>query len=152
MRVLIVEDDEDTADALGALLELDGHEVAVAKDGRSGIEAARGYGPHVVLCDLGLPEVDGWEVCEALRGDPALEHALIIAYSGYGAPGDLERSRGSGFHAHITKPGDIEALRRLLFQIARGERPNVAALPSAWFFAEAEAEADPACDRQEQSR
>ncbi len=124
MRFLIVEDDEDTGDALGALLELDGHEVAVAKDGRSGIEAARGYGPHVVLCDLGLPGMDGYQVARELRREPDTSSTRLVAVTGYGQEEDRRRSREAGFEIHLTKPVDFRQLQQALSSVAKGRSPQ----------------------------
>ncbi len=114
LRVLIVEDSRDAAQSLQTLLTWYGHQVTLAYTGREGVEAARRWRPDVVLCDLGLPELDGYEVAGALRGDPATAATRLIAVSGYGQEEDRRHSRAAGFDLHLTKPVDPAELRRLL--------------------------------------
>jgi CheY-like chemotaxis protein len=122
-RVLLVEDNADAAFSLRLLLELAGHEVTVAHDGRTGLETALRLRPDVVLCDLGLPELDGFEVARALRGDPDTAGTYLVAVSGYGQDDDRRRSREAGFDTHLTKPVDPCHLQRLLDEWpGRGER------------------------------
>ena len=113
-RVLIIEDNDDSAESLKAALELDGHIVEVAYTGREGLEKARAFSPEVVLCDLGLPGLDGYAVARALHADPALRPNCLVALSGYGLPEDVERAREAGFDRHIVKPPDFVDLARLL--------------------------------------
>jgi two-component system CheB/CheR fusion protein len=114
LRVLIVEDNEDAADALRDLLELFGHQVDVAHSGPSGVRLAREVRPDVVLCDLGLPGMDGYAVAAALRQDPMTHSARLIAVTGYGQEEDLRRSAEAGFDAHLTKPIEVDVLRGML--------------------------------------
>jgi CheY-like chemotaxis protein len=88
--------------------------VSLAPGGRSGLERARAERPEVVLCDIGLPDLDGYEVARALRADPALSGTRLIALSGYAQPEDRERALQAGFDAHLAKPPDPEALSRML--------------------------------------
>ena len=110
----MIEDNVDGANSLKDLLEIDGHEVEVAYTGPEGVEAARRFRPEVVLCDLGLPGMDGYAVARELRDDPATAQAQLIALTGYGKPEDQERSRDAGFEAHLVKPLEFESLNRLL--------------------------------------
>ena len=103
-RVLIVDDNLDGADSLREALELSGHQVAVARDGPEGLVRARERLPEIVLCDIGLPGMDGYEVARAFRSDPGLASIALIALSGYALPEDLERAREAGFERHIAKP------------------------------------------------
>jgi CheY-like chemotaxis protein len=114
LRVLIVEDNRDTAETLGDLLELSGHTVEVAHTGISGVAAAQQFQPHVVLCDLGLPGMDGYQVAAELRSNPTTANARLIALSGYGLEEDLRRSVEAGFNLHLTKPVEFVELERLL--------------------------------------
>src|SRR5262249_10808333 len=114
LRILIVEDNRDTARTLRTLLSRYGHEVNMAHSGTAGVEAARTWRPEVVLCDLGLPEMDGFEVAAALRHDPATSSIRLIAVSGYGQEEDRRRSEAAGFDLHLTKPVDPLELQRLL--------------------------------------
>jgi len=103
-RVLVVEDNADARDAMRFLLEEDGHDVRTAGDGPGAIEEARDFQPEVVLLDIGLPGMDGYEVGRALRGIPGCERASIVAVSGYGQAEDRARSRAAGFDQHLLKP------------------------------------------------
>lgn len=114
LRVLVVEDHADAAESLKMLLELDGHEVRVAATGPDGVEAALRFHPDVVLCDIGLPGLDGYGVAGALRKDPASAGVPMAAVSGYAQDEDRERSRAAGFHAHLAKPVRPDELRRFL--------------------------------------
>ncbi|MCK6530214.1 ATP-binding protein [Myxococcota bacterium] len=113
-RVLVVEDQADAAYTLRTLLELDGHRVEVAHTGPEGVEAARRFRPDVVLCDIGLPGMDGYAVARALRRDPACAGMKLVAVSGYGQEEDRRRSREVGFDEHLTKPVDPADLERSL--------------------------------------
>jgi PAS domain S-box-containing protein len=114
LRILIVEDNLDTAQSLKALLTLCGHEVRLAHTGPDGVAAAREFRPGAVLCDLGLPGLNGFEVAEALRQDPATAEALLVAMTGYGQDEDRRRAHDAGFHVHLVKPFDPEELNRIL--------------------------------------
>jgi CheY-like chemotaxis protein len=114
-RCLVIEDNPDSAESMGLLLELSGHEVEIAHDGRQGLEAARRFLPDVVLCDIGLPGgMDGYEVARQMRQDPGLSGARLIALTGYGQEEDQRRARKAGFDVHLTKPADPATLERLL--------------------------------------
>jgi PAS domain S-box-containing protein len=109
-RVLVIEDNVDAADSLKDVLELNGHAVEVAHSGPDGLARARAFRPDVVLCDIGLPGMDGYEVVGALRSDPELRSAGLVALTGYGQPEDLDAAAAAGFDAHVTKPPRIETL------------------------------------------
>jgi PAS domain S-box-containing protein len=114
IRILIVEDNHDAAETLRDLLELFGCTVEVAYSGTEAVAAAPQFRPEVVLCDLGLPGIDGYEVAVTLRRDPAMAHTRLIAMSGYGQEEDQRRSREAGFDLHLTKPVEFVELQRLL--------------------------------------
>jgi CheY-like chemotaxis protein len=114
LRVLIVEDNRDSAATLGKLLELSGYNVTVAHTAMEGLDAARRVAPDVVLCDIGLPDSDGFAVAEALRENPATASARLIALTAYGQNRDRERSRRAGFELHLLKPIDPGALLQFL--------------------------------------
>jgi len=114
LRVLVVEDIRDAAETLRDLLELFGHTVELAFSGPAGVEAAQRFRPDVVLCDIGLPGLDGYGVAAALRSDPKTASMRLIAVSGYGSDEDLRRSHEVGFDHHLVKPVDPTALERLL--------------------------------------
>lgn len=113
-RVLVVEDNPDGLETLMALLAMLGHEVAGAADGGQALERAAGFRPDVVLLDLGLPVMDGFEVARRMRQDPHLTGIFIAALTGWGAEGDRQRTAEAGFDAHLTKPVDLAALEGVL--------------------------------------
>jgi CheY-like chemotaxis protein len=114
LRVLIVEDNRDAADSLQMLLECLGHQTAVAYTGPDGLRLALSWQPDVVLSDIGLPGLDGWELARQLRLTPDLSQTRLIAVTGYGSDADRDRSRQAGFDYHLTKPCDPADLRGLL--------------------------------------
>jgi two-component system CheB/CheR fusion protein len=120
-RVLVIEDDLDVADALRCALEVGGHDVTVAADGPQGIAVAQSLRPDAILCDIGLPVMDGYEVARRMRADPALRGTYLIALSGYAQPEDVETARAAGFDAHLAKPASLEKVQRLITGI--GSRP-----------------------------
>jgi two-component system CheB/CheR fusion protein len=113
-RVLVVEDNVDAADSLREALELGGHTVDVARDGPAGLAAARALRPEVVLCDIGLPGMDGYEVARAIRADPELGGTFLVALSGYTMPVDVQRATDAGFERHLSKPASLDELEALL--------------------------------------
>ena len=116
LSVLVVEDNRDAAESLRVLLELCGYAVTVAHDGDEGLAVARRLKPDVVLSDIGLPGMNGFEVAEALRRDPGTAGARLIAITGYGRDEDRARSRRAGFDYHLVKPIDPRALESILEQ------------------------------------
>jgi signal transduction histidine kinase/ActR/RegA family two-component response regulator len=114
LRILIIEDNRDAAETMRVLLELVGHQVVVAHSGPRGVESAREFRPEVVLCDLGLPGMDGLAVARALRQDLATSAAHLIPMTGYGSETDQQQCRDAGFDRHLTKPVDPEELQRIL--------------------------------------
>jgi CheY-like chemotaxis protein len=114
LRILIVEDDVDSGDMLSMLLRLRGHEVRVARTGQTALELAATLCPNVVLCDIGLPGFDGYQVATALRNMPACRDSILCALTGY-TPSEADRNRlpQSGFDHHFIKPVVIEKLLAL---------------------------------------
>lgn len=112
-RVLVVDDNIDTATGLARLLKFFGHDVQVAYDGPAALEAARAHHPEIVLLDIGLPGMDGYEVVKRLRMEECCKDSLIIAASGYGQDEDRHRSREAGFDHHLVKPVDYDVLMTL---------------------------------------
>jgi CheY-like chemotaxis protein len=113
-RVLVVDDSEDGAESLAMLLQLSGHETHVAHDGVEALEAAEKLRPGVVLLDIGLPRLNGYEVCHRLRKEPWGKNVVLVALTGWGQEEDRHRSKEAGFDAHLVKPVDHDALLRLL--------------------------------------
>jgi PAS domain S-box-containing protein len=120
-RVLIIEDDCDVAAGLKAALQLDAHDVTLARSGAEGIAQARRIRPDVVLCDIGLPAMNGYEVARAFRADALLRSTLLIALSGYAQEEDIARARAAGFDEHLAKPPTIDRLKRIFSAV----RPTV---------------------------
>ncbi len=119
LRIAIVEDDRDTAESLGVLLELLGHEVSRAHDGAQGIELVRRIRPDVVLCDIGLPGMDGFAVARALHGDPETAGIRLVAITGYDQDEDRREGSRAGFDRYLIKPVDPDDLVSLLAAYAR---------------------------------
>jgi PAS domain S-box-containing protein len=113
-QILIVEDNDDARESLRLLLESLGHRVIEAGDGQRGLALALHHQPEVVLIDLGLPELDGYEVARALRSSPLGKTASLIAVTGYGQVDDRRRSKDAGFDAHLVKPVSLGVLASLL--------------------------------------
>lgn len=113
-RVLVIEDNRDAADTLREVMLSAGHEVEVAYDGREGIEKARSYHPDVVLCDIGLPIVNGYEVAQVLRADPSLSSTYLVALTGYALQEDTRRAFSAGFNRHLAKPSAIEQIQEIV--------------------------------------
>ncbi|HEX9564842.1 MAG TPA: response regulator [Gemmatimonadaceae bacterium] len=113
-RVLLVDDNEDASDTLALLLRQAGHNVRVLSDGREAVDTAMQFRPQVVLLDVGLPGVSGFDVARALRQVPELRDTVLVAVSGYGHGDYVRRAREAGFSHYYVKPLAIEALRALL--------------------------------------
>jgi signal transduction histidine kinase/CheY-like chemotaxis protein len=113
-HILLVEDNLDAASSLRDVLELEGHRVELATTGPEGLEKVRASRPEVVLCDVGLPGMDGYAVARTIRSDPELRGILLVALTGYAGPEERELSARAGFDAHLAKPADLEHLTALL--------------------------------------
>ena len=113
-RILIVDDLRDSAESLATLLRMAGHETRVAFDGAEAVEAAADFGPDVVLLDLGMPRLNGFEACRRIRAQDWARDALIVAVTGWGQDDDRQRSREAGFDAHLVKPVNFDELEDLL--------------------------------------
>jgi PAS domain S-box-containing protein len=113
-RVLVVDDNIDSAESMALLLKLGGHEVQLAHDGQAALDIAQMFQPHVVLLDIGLPRMDGYEVARRLRNDAAMQKTVLIALTGYGQTEDRRQSKNAGFDHHFIKPVDPEALEALI--------------------------------------
>jgi PAS domain S-box-containing protein len=116
-RVLVVDDNVDAAESIAMLLSLQGHEVRSVHAPEEALQVAAAFRPHLVLLDIGLPGMDGYEVARRLRSQ-RIESMRIVAITGYGQPSDRERTREAGFDQHLVKPIDPEALQSLLGSVA----------------------------------
>jgi CheY-like chemotaxis protein len=108
--VLVIEDNVDSARTIADVLAMEGHQVHVATDARSGIARARELRPDVILCDIGLPDMDGYVIARTLRAEERMRSTRLVALSGYAQPEDRRRAAEAGFDHHISKPAAIEAL------------------------------------------
>lgn len=113
-RVLVVDDNVDAAVSLGMLLKLAGQDVRVAYDGPAALRQAIDFRPQLVLLDIGMPGMDGYEVCRRIRRESTLVGATVVALTGWGQDEDRRRSHEAGFDHHIVKPVEPSALQRLL--------------------------------------
>ncbi len=118
LRVLIVEDNVDMAESLAAVLASWGHQVEIAYDTASALERARRAHPEIILSDLGLPGVDGYELARRLRSEPAFGKVVLVALTGYGRAADQRRALDAGFDHHLVKPPDLTRLAELLGRVA----------------------------------
>jgi CheY-like chemotaxis protein len=116
-RVLVVDDNVDAAVSLGMLLKLAGQDVRVAYDGPAALRQATDFRPQLVLLDIGMPGMDGYEVCRRLRRESSLERTKVVALTGWGQDEDRRRSHEAGFDHHIVKPVEPSALQRLLDEL-----------------------------------
>jgi len=116
-RILVVDDNTDAADSLGVLLGILGHDVEIAHDGVAALRVARKFDPELVFLDIGLPEMNGYEVARRLREEAGLARAKLIALSGYGTQRDQLRSKEAGFDLHLVKPVDPRSLPSLIASV-----------------------------------
>lgn len=120
LRVLVVEDNVDTGHTLCALLHVKGHETCIAHDGLEAIDRAAEFRPHLILMDIGIPELNGYEATRQIRTLPCGGQIHIAALTGFTDPDDIKRSREAGCSSHLSKPLDFLALDRLLKSVASG--------------------------------
>jgi CheY-like chemotaxis protein len=113
-RVLVVDDNFDAAESLGVLLRFLGAEVEVANDGQAALDVLTSFRPELVLLDIGMPGMDGYEVAARIRALPEHQGVTLVALTGWGQSEDRERSHAAGFDRHLVKPIDIETLEALL--------------------------------------
>jgi len=118
-RILVVDDNRDSADSLAQLLRVLGHEVEAAHGGLEAVAAAERYRPELVLMDIGMPEVDGYQACRLIREQPWGKPMVLVAQTGWGQDGDRRRAREAGFDSHLVKPVDHDALGALLASMPR---------------------------------
>jgi CheY-like chemotaxis protein len=117
-RLLVVDDNQDAGNSLAMLLRLQGHEVRVAYSGVAALEMTQDYRPDVVILDIGMPGMDGYEVARRLRQRPGLEKVVLAALTGWGQQQDRRRTAEAGFNHHLVKPPDPKALEELLASLA----------------------------------
>jgi CheY-like chemotaxis protein len=113
-RVLIVDDNRDAAEMLAELLELLGYESRVALEAFSALKIAPEFNPDIMLIDIGLPEVNGYELAQRMRAIPQFASARLMALTGYGQEADRQNAIDAGFDEHLVKPVDVERLQSIL--------------------------------------
>jgi CheY-like chemotaxis protein/two-component sensor histidine kinase len=118
LRVLVVDDNVDTVLSFSMLLRASGHDVQTAHDGLKAVQAAIDYHPDIVLLDIGLPGLNGYEVAKQLRAHPDLKHVVLVALTGYGQDSDRQTSSAAGFTHHLVKPARFEELQKILATVA----------------------------------
>lgn len=119
-RILLVDDNHDLTDSLAQLLQMTGHEVHIASDGLAGVAAAEKLQPDVVLLDIGLPKLNGYEAARKIREHEKDDHTVLVAVTGWGQEADRRRSEEAGFNAHLVKPLDFSTLNKLLADLDTG--------------------------------
>ena len=119
-RILVVDDNRDAAESLAMLLKLSGHEVHTAHDGLEAVEAAAKFQPDVILLDIGLPRLNGYEAARRIREQQRDKGLMLVALTGWGQEEDRRRSEEAGFDAHLVKPVDLAALSKLLVELDAG--------------------------------
>lgn len=120
-RILIVDDNRDSADSLAMLMEITGNKTYMAHDGIEAVEVAEKYRPEVVLLDIGLPKLDGYEVCRRMREQPWGKNIVVIALTGWGQEDDRRKSEEAGFNGHLVKPVDYDKLLDLLGSLSESD-------------------------------
>lgn len=115
-RVLVIEDNHDAAESMRFLLEHRGYAVRVCGTGPEGLRSAHEWHPEIVLCDIGLPGLSGYEIASELRHDPDTADTVLIAITGYGTAADQERARTAGFNHFYTKPANLDSLFGVMAQ------------------------------------
>lgn len=123
-RILIADDNVDAADVLRMALDWEGHEVRVAHDGLDVLALADEFAPDIILCDIGLPGIDGYEVARRLRSQARHAHVLLVAVTGYASDSDRRRTREAGFDVHLAKPVDFERLTQALQRAEPGDHSS----------------------------
>jgi CheY-like chemotaxis protein len=129
-RILVVDDNVDAAQSLERLLRTDGHSVSTVYTGSAAVHAAATFEPDVVLLDIGLPDVDGYEVARQIRSSAAGKEVILIAVTGWGQPEDRQRALEAGFHHHLTKPVEYAALSELLDRLEKSAGPAAGKVPT----------------------
>ena len=113
-RIMVADDNVDAASTLGTLLEIMGHEVRIVHDGKAAVEAAAAFSPDVVLLDIGMPHLNGYEACSGIRMQSSNKDLLIVALTGWTGDNMKERARQAGFDYYLIKPVEIAAIENLL--------------------------------------
>ena len=125
LRILIVDDNRDGADSMTEMLGIMGNDTRAAYDGQQGVDVAEAFRPDVILFDIGMPKLNGYEACRLIRRQPWGRETVLIAVTGWGQEKDRERTRDAGFDHHLVKPVDPQALMAMLTGLKMGSRPEI---------------------------
>jgi signal transduction histidine kinase/CheY-like chemotaxis protein len=123
-HILVVDDSVDSAEVLGKVLRILGHEVQTAYDGLAALEAAQIWAPDLIMLDIGMPRMNGFDVARRIRKDAALKDVFLVAMTGYGQDDDRRQSQEAGFDAHLVKPVMLDELRTVLDRVSTNRRPS----------------------------
>jgi CheY-like chemotaxis protein len=129
-RVLVVDDNVDAAETLALMLKLHGHHVETAHDGMDALRVAPVFVPHVILLDLGMPNLNGYETANRIRSQPWGRDMALVALTGWGQPKDRKRTVEAGFDAHLVKPVDQNTLLKTLHEVVAPREQPPAGRPS----------------------
>ena len=124
LRILVVDDNRDSATSLATLLNLLGHNTCAAYDGLEAVEASAKFHPEIILLDIGLPKMNGYEACRMIRQQSTGENIVIVALTGWGQEEDRRKSRSAGFDRHLVKPVDFQSLLKLLADVQSARAPK----------------------------
>lgn len=122
LRIMVVDDNTASANTMGWMLEMLGHSVQITFDGPSALSMAKSFKPEVVLLDIGMPGMNGYEICLKMRGEHMLKNTVIVAQTGWGDKKHRQRSNEAGFDFHLVKPVRLEAIGKILYEIVSGKR------------------------------
>lgn len=122
LRVLVVDDNVDGAETLTTFLDMIGMEARSVNDGAAAVQAALDFAPDLVLLDIGLPGMDGYQVARAMRQQPQLANVTLVALTGWGTDDDRRRAMEAGFNHHLTKPVDLSVLEEMLQKLQEAQR------------------------------
>jgi CheY-like chemotaxis protein len=120
LRVLVVDDNRDAAESMQMLLQIAGHEAIVAPDGHAALRLGAEFAPDVVVLDIGMPGMDGYETCRVLRKEPWGRRVIAVALTGWGQDTDRRASKEAGFDGHLVKPAGPDELMTLLVSLRTG--------------------------------
>jgi CheY-like chemotaxis protein len=120
-RILVVDDNKDSADSLALLLRFSGNDVQAAHDGLEALALAESFRPDVVLMDIGMPNMNGYDAARRIREQPWGRKMVLIAQTGWGQGEDQRRAEEAGFNAHMVKPLELDSLMRMIAELPQGE-------------------------------
>lgn len=121
LRILVADDNKDAADTLAMLLQIMGHRVRQVRDGEAAVRAVADFNPQVVLLDIGMPKLNGYEACRRIRTQPGAEAMTLVAVTGWGQADDRRKSQEAGFDQHLVKPVDPAVLVNLIGTVVQGQ-------------------------------